>query len=81
MALNAASHNTPGEKTGPVTGPPPPVSNEATDAILGAAEKDTEGQSSPGRDGGGEGNVGEVRGKEMGMAAEEEGRRREGEEG
>ncbi|KAL2357681.1 valyl-tRNA synthetase-like protein [Cryomyces antarcticus] len=52
MALNAASHNTPGEKTGPVTGPPPSLSNETTSALLGASEQDPTGQHAPGKDGG-----------------------------
>ncbi|KAK4980865.1 hypothetical protein LTR66_010321 [Elasticomyces elasticus] len=52
MALNAASHNIPGEKTGPISGQPPPLSNDAKNAILGATEADPEGQSTPGKDGG-----------------------------
>ncbi|TKA78490.1 Valine--tRNA ligase, mitochondrial [Cryomyces minteri] len=52
MALNAASHNTPGEKTGPVTGPPPSLSNETTSALLGASEQDPTGQHAPGKYGG-----------------------------
>lgn len=50
MALNAASHNTTGESTGPVTGPPPAVSEETKKDILENA--DATGQSAPGRDGG-----------------------------
>lgn len=52
MALNAASHNTPGVKTGPVSGQPPPVSEEAQEQILQASETNGIGQSTPGRDGG-----------------------------
>lgn len=52
MALNAASHNVPGVKTGPVSGQPPPVSDEAQDQILKASETNGIGQSAPGRDGG-----------------------------
>jgi len=39
-----------GEKTGPATGQPPSLSNEAKDAIVGAAEQDAIGQSTPGKD-------------------------------
>jgi valyl-tRNA synthetase len=39
-------------KTGPVSGQPPPVSAEATEAIVSASEKDLQGQNVPGRDGG-----------------------------
>ena len=52
MALNAASHNPTGEKTGPVSGQPPPVSEEAKGAVLEASNHDATGQSAPGRDGG-----------------------------
>ena len=41
---------TAGEKTGPATGQPPSLSNEAKDAIVGAAEQDATGQSTPGKD-------------------------------
>ncbi|KAF2146525.1 uncharacterized protein K452DRAFT_294091 [Aplosporella prunicola CBS 121167] len=50
MALNHASHNIPGEKTGPATGPPPPVSSEAASAIVDASQKDAMGQHAPGQD-------------------------------
>lgn len=53
MALNAASHNIPGEQTGPVTGPPPALDDKAKSAVLSASEKDPTGQHVPGRDGGG----------------------------
>ncbi|KAF1813777.1 valyl-tRNA synthetase-like protein [Eremomyces bilateralis CBS 781.70] len=52
MALNAASHNIPGEKTGPITGQPPSPSKETSKSIQEAASKDATGQSTPGRDGG-----------------------------
>jgi valyl-tRNA synthetase len=52
MALNSASHNTPGVKTGPISGQPPPVSEEVQDQILQASETNGIGQSTPGRDGG-----------------------------
>jgi valyl-tRNA synthetase len=52
MALNAASHNPTGEKTGPVSGQPPPPSQETKNAILAAAENDSNGLDAPGRDGG-----------------------------
>lgn len=52
MALNAASHNIPGEKTGPVTGHPPPVDEDSKSAILGASKSESIGQNAPGRDGG-----------------------------
>ena len=51
MALNAASHNATGEKTGPISGQPPPVSSEVTDALVGAAENDSMGQHQGGHDG------------------------------
>lgn len=50
MALNAASHNTPGMKTGPATGQPPPVSSETTAALIGAQKTDALGQSQGGQD-------------------------------
>ena len=52
MALNAASHNPTGEKTGPVTGQPPPPSDDAKAAILEAANGDLKGHNAPGKDGG-----------------------------
>ncbi|KAL1311633.1 hypothetical protein AAFC00_001743 [Neodothiora populina] len=52
MALNAASHNPTGEKTGPVTGQAPPVSSEAAQDILAASEKDPKGTNVPGQAGG-----------------------------
>ncbi|KAF2187716.1 hypothetical protein K469DRAFT_704654 [Zopfia rhizophila CBS 207.26] len=52
MALNAASHNTTGEKTGPVTAAPPSLSEDSKKDILNAAEGEATGQSAPGRDGG-----------------------------
>ncbi|KAF2088336.1 valyl-tRNA synthetase [Saccharata proteae CBS 121410] len=51
MALNHASHNIPGEKTGPATGPPPPVSSETAAAAISASENDPVGQQAPGKDG------------------------------
>jgi len=52
MALNHASHNPTGEKTGPATGPPPAPSTETKTAILGTADADGTGHSSVGKDGG-----------------------------
>jgi valyl-tRNA synthetase len=52
MALNHASHNPTGEKTGPATGQPPPPSNETKAALMEAANGDVKGQSAPGKDGG-----------------------------
>lgn len=52
MALNHASHNPTGEKTGPASGQPPPPSAESKAAILDAANGDIKGQSAPGKDGG-----------------------------
>lgn len=52
MALNAASHNITGEKTGPVSGQPPPLSNDTKAAILEAADGDIKGHNAPGQDGG-----------------------------
>jgi hypothetical protein len=50
MALNAASHNIAGEKTGPVTAAPPAVSDESKKELLEAANTDGTGQSAPGRE-------------------------------
>lgn len=52
MALNAASHNIPGEKTGPVSGQPPPVSQDTKAAVADAANSDATGANAPGKDGG-----------------------------
>lgn len=52
MALNAASHNAPGVKTGPATGAPPSVSAEASTAILKASQVDPTGHHEGGKDGG-----------------------------
>jgi valyl-tRNA synthetase len=52
MALNAASHNIPGEKTGPVSGQPPPVSQDTKAAIADAANSEATGANAPGKDGG-----------------------------
>ena len=51
MALNAASHNSPGIKTGPVSGQPPSASSETTAALLGASKEDPMGQHEGGHDG------------------------------
>ena len=50
MALNAASHNVAGEKTGPVTSAPPAVGDESKKELLEAANADGTGQSAPGRE-------------------------------
>ena len=50
MALNAASHNPTGEKTGPISGQPPAPSSEATSALLKASQKDPMGQHEGGQD-------------------------------
>ena len=50
MAVNAASHNAPGQKTGPNTGSPPPASDETKSALLNAANAEPTGQTAPGRD-------------------------------
>nr|OQO28449.1 hypothetical protein B0A51_02998 [Rachicladosporium sp. CCFEE 5018] len=52
MALNAASHNPTGEKTGPISGQPPPPSQDAKDAILQSANGDKQGHSVPGQEAG-----------------------------
>ena len=51
MAVNAASHNVAGEKTGPVTEPPPELPSDAKNDIIGASLEDQVGQHAPGRDG------------------------------
>jgi hypothetical protein len=50
MALNASSHNVTGEKTGPITAPPPALSDDIKKDILDAANADGTGQSAPGRE-------------------------------
>lgn len=50
MALNAASHNAPGAKTGPISGQPPSTSSENTAALLGASKSDPLGQHEGGQD-------------------------------
>ncbi|KAL9129407.1 MAG: hypothetical protein Q9217_002138 [Psora testacea] len=50
MSLNAASHNPPGIKTGPVSGQPPSASIETTAALLGASTEDPLGQHEGGQD-------------------------------
>ena len=52
MALNAASHNSPGLKTGPISGVPPQASSDTVKALLGAQENDPLGQHTGGQDGG-----------------------------
>ncbi|KAK5112485.1 hypothetical protein LTR62_004242 [Meristemomyces frigidus] len=52
MALNAASHNITGEKTGPISGQPPPLADDVESAILEAANGDVKGHNVPGQDGG-----------------------------
>ena len=52
MALNAASHNAAGIKTGPISGQPPPVPDETAAAITDASKADTIGHHEGGRDGG-----------------------------
>jgi valyl-tRNA synthetase len=52
MALNAASHNPTGEKTGTMSGQPPPPSEDTKAAILEAANGDLKGHHAPGQDGG-----------------------------
>ena len=52
MALNAASHNPAGEKTGPVSGQPPAPSQDTKSAVLEAANSDAQGLNAPGKDGG-----------------------------
>ena len=50
MALNAASHNTPGIKTGPTSGQPPPASEDTVAAIADASKGDLMGQHDAGQD-------------------------------
>ncbi|KAH7123561.1 valyl-tRNA synthetase-like protein [Dendryphion nanum] len=52
MALNGASHNVTGDKTGPVTSAPPPVDQDTKAALLDSANTEATGQNAPGRDGG-----------------------------
>ena len=51
MAVNAASHNIPGEKKTPMTGPPPPLDSSTKEDIATAAAHEATGQSVPGQDG------------------------------
>jgi valyl-tRNA synthetase len=50
MALNASSHNIAGEKTGPITAPPPAVAEDTKKDLLDSAQADGTGQSAPGRE-------------------------------
>ncbi|KAL8987545.1 MAG: hypothetical protein Q9177_003253 [Variospora cf. flavescens] len=52
MALNAASHNAAGAKTGPVTEQPPQASPDVMSDLLGASKNDPMGQHQGGKDGG-----------------------------
>jgi valyl-tRNA synthetase len=52
MALDGASANITGEKTGPMTAPPPALDTASKNDILAAANSDALGQSAPGKDGG-----------------------------
>ena len=52
MALNAASHNPAGVKTGPISGQPPPVSSDTITAISESSKQDALGQHEGGQDGG-----------------------------
>lgn len=52
MALNAASYNTAGEKTGPITAAPPALADSLKKDLLDSASSDTTGQGAPGKDGG-----------------------------
>ncbi|KAL9020566.1 MAG: hypothetical protein Q9185_002152 [Variospora sp. 1 TL-2023] len=52
MALNAASHNAAGAKTGPVTEQPPQASSDTVSDLLGASKNDPMGQHQGGKDGG-----------------------------
>ena len=51
MLTNLISLTLAGEKTGPISGQPPPVSSETTSALLGAEKKDPLGQHAGGQDG------------------------------
>ncbi|KAF1832391.1 hypothetical protein BDW02DRAFT_625714 [Decorospora gaudefroyi] len=50
MALNASSHNVTGDKTTPNTAPPPELSGDVKNDLLGAANADATGQHAPGRE-------------------------------
>lgn len=52
MATNPASYNPAGIETGPVSGPPPPVSQEVKSAISEAASSSPLGSHVPGKDAG-----------------------------
>ncbi|TAQ85760.1 hypothetical protein B7494_g5903 [Chlorociboria aeruginascens] len=52
MATNAVSSNPIGEETGPVSGRPPPVSDETKSTLADAAQSDTIGAHVPGQDAG-----------------------------
>jgi valyl-tRNA synthetase len=57
MATNAASYNPIGEKTGPVSGYPPPLSEDTKAAIAESAKSSTTGDHVPSQDAGGEKNA------------------------
>lgn len=52
MATNPASYNPAGIETGPVSGPPPPVSKEVKSAISEATSSSPLGSHVPGKDAG-----------------------------
>ncbi|KAF2869575.1 valyl-tRNA synthetase [Massariosphaeria phaeospora] len=52
MALNGASHNITGDRTGPTSGPPPPLGADSKKDILDAAGSEATGQHTGGKDGG-----------------------------
>ncbi|KAI9053487.1 hypothetical protein LZ554_002442 [Drepanopeziza brunnea f. sp. 'monogermtubi'] len=52
MATNAASHNPIGEETGPVSGQPPPLSNETKAALAEATNSSPTGTHAAGQDAG-----------------------------
>ncbi|TVY85204.1 Mitochondrial Valine--tRNA ligase, partial [Lachnellula suecica] len=59
MATNAASYNPIGEETGPVSGPPPPLSKETKAAVTDAAQSSATGSHVPGQDAGSKAGEGE----------------------
>jgi len=50
MALNAASHNPTGTRTGSPSGPPPPVSSGLADILKKSSENDAIGNNVGGKD-------------------------------
>ncbi|KUJ22727.1 valyl-tRNA synthetase-like protein [Mollisia scopiformis] len=72
MATNAASYNPIGEETGPVSGAPPPVSNETKAALKDATNSSATGSHTPGQDAGSKVGTAEAGEREKKVKSEKE---------